>query len=245
MRRRAARAWTAGLVVALAGCGGGPSASVRATAAPTPSSPALDAIGIADALEARIEAHAATRADREAAYAAVRSLVPVTAADALGRAIVIGRLIEDAGLAKAHLVKDVERWAMKSRELDPRYRDEAAARVLGTVWVLAPASLLQHGDSEDGLALLEALTRRRPDVPSNHLRLAEAYLALGDREPALAPLCRARADAAHLRPGERALLRRLVDDADAPTCSGGAGAPAVSVDPAAPASRSTAPPGAR
>lgn len=249
MRSRVLGATAASLVACSIGCSGpAPAASAGAGARPpaarATAPAAADALGIADALEARIEAHAATRADREAAYEAVRELVPVTAGDALGRAIVIGRLIEDAGLAKAHLVKDVERWAMKSRELDPGFRDEAAARVLGTLWVLAPAALVERGDSEKGLALLEDLARRRPDVPQNHLRLAEAYLALGDEEPALGALCRARADARRLRAGERELLRRLFHDAGTPTCPEGSPRAAISADPVAPASRSTAPPGA-
>ena len=47
-------------------------------------------------------------------------------------------------------VRDVERSARRSRELDPGFRDSAATRLLGTLYVIAPASLLKHGDSEAG-----------------------------------------------------------------------------------------------
>jgi hypothetical protein len=249
LRSAVALGRVAALTAAAACGGGGPSPE----AAPGASSPgARPAIAIADELEALVDEGRATRDAREEAVRRVRDRVPETAADMLARAIVLGRLVEEEGLAKAHLVKDVERWAMKSRALDPTYRDEAAARVLGTLWVLAPGSLLAEGDSEEGLALLEDLARRRPDVAPNHLRLGEALLALGDAEAAVGPLCAARARADALRPSERALLAVLLRDAGSPACPAAAPSPGragrdepgLSADPAAPASRSTAPPAA-
>ena len=108
---------------------------------------------------------------------------------------------------------------MKSRALDPNFRDGAATRMLGTLWVLAPADLLEAGDSEEGLALLEGLVAQHPDVPDNHLRLAEALVALDDDEAAHLPLCRAGAGRARLRRDHQALLDRLVSEVGPLSCA--------------------------
>ena len=52
-----------------------------------------------------------------------------------------------------------------------------------------------------------------PDVLENHLRLAEAYIALGDPAPAGPHLCRCLANKAALRPDDQRLLQQLIDDA--------------------------------
>ena len=41
-------------------------------------------------------------------------------------------------------------------------------------------SLIKHGDSETGLELLEAEVKAHPERLVSQLRLAEAYIALGD-----------------------------------------------------------------
>ena len=134
------------------------------------------------------------------------------------RAAITGRLVQQRGLLGADLVGDVERNARRSRELDPAFRDGAATRLLGTLYIIAPAIYLKHGDSELGLELLEGLVEQRPDVPENHLRLAEAYIALRDPAPARPHLCKALTSRDALRPDERALLDRLVESTGAPNC---------------------------
>jgi hypothetical protein len=131
---------------------------------------------------------------------------------------VTGRLVQQRGLPGASLVGDVEDWALRSLELDPAFREGAAARLLGTLWVLAPASLLDHGDSERGLELLAALVRDYPRRIENHLRLAEAYVALRDPVPAEPHLCICLADKAALRRDEQQLLDQLVAVAGTPHC---------------------------
>ena len=110
-------------------------------------------------------------------------------------------------------------------KLDPTFRDRAATRMLGTLYVLAPAALLAHGDSEKGLELLEGLVAERPDVLENHLRVAEAYIALGDNGPAVPHLCACLAKKATLRKDDQALLQKLVRDGGLGECPA-AGAPA-------------------
>jgi hypothetical protein len=177
-----------------------------------------DALAVADALEALIGEGKDTAADREYAYQVVTRKEEDTAAYAFARATVTGRLVQERGLLGASLVSEVEKWAMRSRELDPGFRNGADTRLLGTLWVLAPASLLSHGDSERGLELLEALVKQYPDSAQDHLRLAEAYISLHDPEPAQPHLCFCLANEAALRGDEQRLLRQLLKVAGTPHC---------------------------
>jgi hypothetical protein len=178
-----------------------------------------DALAVSDALEALIATGQDTPADREYAYDIVRVHEEDTAPSMFARAAVTGRLVQQKGLLAAHLVPEIERCARRSRDLDPDFRGGAATRLLGTLYVMAPAALLQHGDSEVGLQLLEGLAQTHPDVPENHLRLAEAYIALGDRAPAGPHLCRCLANKAALRLDDQRLLQQLIDDAGLPPCA--------------------------
>lgn len=184
-----------------------------------------DALALSDGLEALIAAGRDTPADREYAYDIVRVHEEDTAPSMFARAAVTGRLVQQKGLLAAHLVPEIERGARRSRDLDPDFRGGAATRLLGTLYVMAPAVLLQHGDSEGGLQLLEGLVQTHPEVLENHLRLAEAYIALGDPAPAGPHLCRCLADQASLRLDDQVLLRQLVDDAGLPPCAPTTGAP--------------------
>ncbi len=183
------------------------------------------AIALSDALEALIEAGEASEADRAKAWELVQKLPAGTAADAFGRAAIAGRLAEARGAAalitgELSLISEAERWALESKKLDPSFRDEAASRMLGSLWVLAPAELLEAGDSEEGLALLEDLARRRPELSENQLRLAEALVALHDEDAALEPLCKALTKKAELRRDDQRLLERLVQELGSRRCPG-------------------------
>jgi len=177
-----------------------------------------DPLAVSDALEALIASGQDTPADREYAYEIVRQSSQDTAASMFARADVTGRLVQQRGFLAANLVPDIERSARRSRELDPNFRDGAATRLLGTLYVIAPAAVLEHGDSEQGLELLEGLVEVHPDVLENHLRLAEAYIALGDAAPARPHLCRCLANKEHLRRDEQTLLMHLYADAGSPSC---------------------------
>jgi hypothetical protein len=177
-----------------------------------------DALVIADTLEALIERDEDSRADREFAYSAIRISEEDTAAYAFARASVTGRLVQSRGLRGASQVGEVEEWALRSQSLDPDFRNGAATRLLGTLYVIAPATFLKQGDSELGLEMLEELTRKHPDVPENQLRLAEAYIALGDQEPAAPHLCASLAQRETLRRDDQRLLDQLVATAGTPDC---------------------------
>ena len=205
-------------VLVLSGCCG--------TSGPPPAVPThlqaavdqRDALAIADALESLIGDGKDTKADRELAYDQVARKEEPTAAYAYARAMVAGRLVQTRGLTAALLVREMEAWARKSVELDPTFRQGAARRMLGTLYVLAPASLLRNGDSEKGLSILEELVKAHPEALENHLRYAEALIALGDPAPATESLCRCVARKSQLRKDEQSLVDKLVQDAGSPAC---------------------------
>ncbi len=171
------------------------------------------AMGIYDALEQLIDERRDRPEDRAYAYQHVRSLPDDKSAGyAFARAAIAGRLAELRGVQAGGLVGEAEQFARQSHQRDPEFMHGAATRMLGTLYVLAPATLLRHGDSERGLELLELLAKRHPEVPENHLRVAEAYVALGDPDPARAHMCLAKAQQARLRPVDRVLLVRLIED---------------------------------
>ncbi len=194
---------------------------------------ATSALALSDALEALIAEAKDVEADREAAYDLVQTLPANTAADAFGRAAIAGRLAERRGAlsilgseSPTSLAAEAEKYALLSRKLDPEFRQGAATRMLGTLYVLAPANLLEGGNSEEGLELLEALAKAHPDVVDNQLRLAEAYLALGDKEPAKKPLCICVERRATLRKDHAGLLDKLLAEVPGLECKGAAAPPA-------------------
>lgn len=177
-----------------------------------------DALATSDALEVLIERGADAPGDREYAYETVCKQETDTAASAYGRAAVTGRLVQQRGLRGASLIGEVETFALRSRALDPGFRGGAATRLLGTLYVIAPGALLAHGDSEQGIELLEGLAAEYPKVMENQLRLAEAYIALGDPDPAGLPLCICLNHRLELRRDDQRLLDQLVATAGAPDC---------------------------
>jgi len=183
-----------------------------------------DALALSDALEALIDKGTDRPADRAYAYDVVRSYEGDTASYAFARAAITGRYVQQRGLLAANLAKDVEHWARRSRKLDPDFRDRAATRLLGTLYVIAPATLLEQGNSEIGLDLLEGLAEQHPDVLENHLRLAEAYIALNDPDPARPHLCFCLARQSALRGDDQRLLKLLVGDLAPLECSAGGAA---------------------
>ena len=182
-----------------------------------------DTLALSDALEQLIAAGTDTAADRAFAYQeASAHEEPTSAAYAFARAAITGRYVQTHGLAGVIHVAEVETWARRSRELDPNFRGGVATRMLGTLYVLVPATMLAHGDSEEGLALLEGLVKQHAEVPENRLRLAEALIALGDPAPAAPHLCFCIGVRSSLRPDEQKLLDKLVKDSEMARCAGAA-----------------------
>lgn len=173
-----------------------------------------EALAVSDALETLVEQGNASDEARVRALEQVRALPDDGSAGyAFARAAVAGRVAELRGVKAGKLVGEAEGFARKSVERDPGFRERAASRLLGSLWVMAPPRLLEHGDSEEGLALLETLAKEQPALLVNHLRLAEAYVFLGDPEPAVPHLCAATKGRSTLRRDDQALLQRLMDEA--------------------------------
>lgn len=169
------------------------------------------AIEVHDALEAMIQAGTAVERDRQHAYEVIQGWEDGSASYAFARGALAGRLAEERGLAAIGLVKEAETWARKSIERDPNFRDGAATRMLGTLYVLA-GDHVEHGDSEEGLELLEDLVAAYPNQAVNHLRLAEGYISLGDPEGGYEAMCKAIAGRGELTREEDELLTRLIAD---------------------------------
>jgi tetratricopeptide (TPR) repeat protein len=185
------------------------------------------AVEVYERLEALIDAQKDTKQDREDAYALVLKQADTSPEYFFARAAVAGRLAENRGLQALGLVTETEDYARRVRAADPDFREGAATRMLGTLYVLAPPSLVKHGDSETGLELLEAEVKAHPDRLVSQLRLAEAYIALGDPEPAKDHLCIVRRSEAQLSAGDRRLLGKLLADAGKIECSEVAPPPAA------------------
>ena len=67
--------------------------------------------------------------------------------------------------------------------------------------------------------MLEEVTTTYPEVPENHLRLAEAYVTLHDPEPAGTHLCFCIEHKDQLRPDDQRVLKDLLDDAGPLPCA--------------------------
>lgn len=226
------------LVLGATGCPG--QSTLRAELAQASTS----TIELSDALEKLIADGKATQDDREAAYDLAQTLPAETAGDAFGRAAITGRLAEKKGAlsilgddSPTSLVAEAEKYARLSRRLDPEFRQGAATRMLGTLYVMAPANLLEGGNSEDGIEILEHLVATHPEVTENQLRLAEGYIALSDKDAARAPLCLAMSKRASLRADDAALLDKLAKEVESLDCK-----PAPDGEPASDAPAAEPPP---
>lgn len=173
-----------------------------------------DALAIYDGLERLVAEGRASEKDRVFAYERVQALADDGSAGyAFARGALAGRVAELRGANAGGLVTQSERWGRTSLERDPSFRERAATRMLGSLYVMAPARLLKHGDSEDGLEMLEKLVAELPDDPGARLRLGQAYIHLGDDAPAVEHLCAAAAGRARLRADEGKLLDVLLREA--------------------------------
>jgi tetratricopeptide (TPR) repeat protein len=176
------------------------------------------ALEIHERLEALIDQQKDSKQDREDAYALVKQRTGTTPEDLFARAAIAGRLAENRGLQAMGLVTEAEDYARRCRAIEPDFREGAATRLLGTLYVLAPATLVKHGDSETGLELLEQEVQAHPDRLVSRLRLAEAYIALNDSDPSREHLCVAKQGQDRLAAADKRLLARLLQDVGALKC---------------------------
>lgn len=200
------RAWLILLIVA---CTPRPSPSTTA-----PGTTVEDPIAVYDGIEASIASGSDTEQQRVDALAKVeRAPDDQTAGYAFVRAALNGRVAELRGANAGKLVTEAERWARESLTRDPKFRDGAATQMLGSLYVMAPGRLVEHGDSEKGLEMLEGLVAAQPTNPRYRMRLAQAYDHLGDGDSGHEHLCIAAAHRDELRGDEQKLLDRLLQSA--------------------------------
>ncbi|MCA9517565.1 MAG: tetratricopeptide repeat protein, partial [Myxococcales bacterium] len=216
--RRSVRAAAAALGwLALSLCAALASGCVYGRSAPDESKVALSlrelrdrdapSLALSDALEALVAEGRDGASDREFTYWVISQRpMPKTAEDAFARAAAAGRVAQLKGLNAPDLIRELEHYARLSRSFDDAFREGAAQRMLGTLYVYAPAYMVQHGDSETGIELLEELAERYPGNAENRLHLAEAYAELGDPDPARPHLCFADAHRGALRTDDVKLL---------------------------------------
>jgi hypothetical protein len=209
------------VLVSATACGPKPAADGQTK---PPEAAARDPLAIYEALEAKIAEGKDSEQDRSDALSEASGIADdQSAAYAFVRAALAGRVAENRGAKAGKLVTESEGWAMKSIERDPEFRDRAATQLLGSLYVMAPGRLVEHGDSEKGLEMLEKLVASKPDEPRYRLRLAQAYVHLGDDEPAHEHACASLAGRAKLRGDEQKLLDALVTElggAEALACGG-------------------------
>jgi hypothetical protein len=186
-----------------------------------------DALEILDELEKLIEQGKDSEDDRVYAYDRIKKTPDDgTAGWAFARAASTGRLAELRGAGAGKLVGETESFARLALERDAEFRDGEVKRMLGTLYVKAPARLVEHGDAEDGLTMLEDLAEAEPNQPRNRLRVAEAYIHLGETDPAGSHLCAALRNRDAFRLDEQKLLDALVEEVGgrgALPCEQGAG----------------------
>lgn len=231
------------LAAVLAAASAGSAGACKPTAAVTTNPAFSDAkapLTVYERLEGLIDEGKDSKKDREDAYRHVQTLDDGTPAYFFARAAIAGRLAEKRGAEAGLLVTEAEDYARRARAVDPDFLEGSATRLLGSLYVLAPGRLLRHGDSETGLELLEGEVKAHPDRLISRLRLAEAYIALGDPDPATEHLCAVKAGEANLKNGDKTLLAKLIADAGAPQCPAAAATPAAG----APAPGAEAPPAA-
>ena len=119
-----------------------------------------DALALSDGLEAMIDDHTDRPEHRWEAYDEVCRWPQPGAEYAFARAALAGRVAQLEGVRAIGPLGDMGAWARKSIQLDAAFRDGAATRMLATLYVLAPGSMVDHGDSEIGLEMLEALREK-------------------------------------------------------------------------------------
>ena len=206
---------------------GSETTSPGAGAEATPAEP-VDAWAVHEALEQQIAGPGASESERKAALEQVRLAADDNSAGyAYARASVAGRLAETRGLKALKLLEEMRDWCEESIARDATFEGMAATRMLGTLHALA-GQHFDGGDSEYGLELLESVVDAHADVPRNHLRLAEGYVALGDPESAFEGLCTAVAGRSELEAAEAVLLDGLLEEiggADLLPCDSAEAAP--------------------
>jgi tetratricopeptide (TPR) repeat protein len=107
-------------------------------------------------------------------------------------ALNLGLLAKERTSRGHEAVKEMLPHLEKAAELDPDLDEAGAFRTLALVYLRAPGWPTSVGDEEAGLDYARLAVEQSSGHPGNHLALAEALLANGERDEARAALARAR-----------------------------------------------------
>jgi len=118
-------------------------------------------------------------------------------------ALNLGLLAKERPSRGHEAVKEMLPHLERAIELAPQLDQAGGYRTLALVYLRAPGWPASVGDEEAGLEYATLAVENAPDYPGNHLALAEAWIAMGDRPKARAEVERARELAARPRWTER------------------------------------------
>jgi tetratricopeptide (TPR) repeat protein len=107
-------------------------------------------------------------------------------------ALNLGLLAKERPTRGHEAVKEMLPHLERVIELAPQLDRAGGYRTLALVYLRAPGWPTSVGDEEAGLQYATLAVERAPDHPGNHLALAEALLAMGDRPEARTEVERAR-----------------------------------------------------
>ncbi|MEE8386660.1 MAG: tetratricopeptide repeat protein, partial [Dehalococcoidia bacterium] len=114
-------------------------------------------------------------------------------------ALNLGLLARERPTRGHEAVKEMLPHLERAIELAPQLDRGGAYRTLAMVYLRAPGWPTSVGDEEAGLEYATLAVEKAPDHPGNHLALAEALIAMGDKPRARTEVERARELAAQPR----------------------------------------------
>ena len=140
-------------------------------------------------------------AEQGAEAARLVSLGPTDAEAAYLNALNLGLFVRAKGMMAIGRLSELV-VLLKTAGTKPELDQGGPLRVLGLLYVKAPAWPIGPGDLDVGLDLLKQAATQYPEHPLNHLFYAYALIAAGDTPTARSELDRARALAAPQRFGD-------------------------------------------
>ncbi len=114
-------------------------------------------------------------------------------------ALNLGLLAKERPSRGHEAVKEMLPHLERALELAPQLDRAGGYRTLALVYLRAPGWPTSVGDEEAGLEYATLAVEKAPDYPGNHLALAEAWIAMGDKPRAHTEVERARELAAQPR----------------------------------------------
>jgi tetratricopeptide (TPR) repeat protein len=90
-------------------------------------------------------------------------------------ALNLGELASTRGLSALHIVREMEKFLLTARQLDPAFDHAGPDRTLGLLYHEAPGWPTSVGSNAKAREHLESAVKLDPDYPENRLSLAEIH----------------------------------------------------------------------